>query len=62
MAGKDGVSVGKYNYIFSIILIVRTWSPKHRKMKEYGVGDIFQTLAKKRLFAKESEELKEVVC
>jgi len=38
-----------------------TWSPKHRKMKEDGVGDIFQTLAKKRLFAKESEELKEDV-
>jgi len=38
-----------------------TWSPKHRKIKEDGVGDIFQTLAKKRLFAKESEELKEDV-
>jgi hypothetical protein len=31
-------------------------------MKEDAVGDIFQSLARKRLFAKESEELKEVIC
>lgn len=40
---------------------IGTWSPKHKKLKEDAVGDIFQSLARKRLFAKESEELKEDV-
>jgi len=38
-----------------------TWSPKHRIAKEDAVGEVFKTLARKRLFAKESEELKEDV-
>eukprot|EP00092_Neocalanus_flemingeri_P000718 GFUD01000761.1.p1 GENE.GFUD01000761.1~~GFUD01000761.1.p1 ORF type:complete len:498 (+),score=64.09 GFUD01000761.1:253-1746(+) len=38
-----------------------TWAPSHRKISEDALGDIFQTLAKKKLFAKESEELKEDV-
>jgi len=36
-----------------------TWAPGHRQTKENAIGDIFQTLAKKRMFEKESEELKE---
>ena len=36
------------------------WAPNHKKPSEDAIGDIFQTLAKKRIFAKESEELKEV--
>ena len=39
----------------------RTWSPKHKMAKEDAVGEVFKTLARKRLFAKESEELKEVI-
>jgi len=38
-----------------------TWSPKHKMAKEDAVGEVFKTLARKRLFAKESEELKEDV-